>query len=87
MCNTFKQCNVVECLRYFDGIACSQSYVNSDETTSWHPWWKNKTPGNAISKTLNFKMSLDASVLMNLFLWYKFQSCLLFIISLLLKTC
>ena len=54
-------------------------------------WWNNmvstveNTPGNAISKTLNFKMSLDASVLNNLCLWYKFQSRLLFIISLLLK--
>ena len=44
-----------------------------------------KTTGNAISKTLNFKMSLDALVLKNLCLWCKFQSCLLFIISLLLK--
>ena len=44
-----------------------------------------KTPGNAISETLNFKMSLDASVLKNLYLWCKFQSHLLFIISLLLK--
>ena len=44
-----------------------------------------KTPGNAISKTLNFKMSLDASALKNLCLWWKFQSRLLFIISLILK--
>ena len=45
-----------------------------------------KTPGDAISETLNFKMSQDASALKNLCLWYKFQSRLLFIISLLLKT-
>ena len=43
------------------------------------------TPGNAISETLNFKMSIDASVLKNLCLWCEFQSRLLFIISLLLK--
>ena len=43
------------------------------------------TPGNAISETLNFRMSLDALVLKNLCLWCEFQSRLLFIISLLLK--
>ena len=86
MCNMFELYDVVKCLRYFDGIACSQSYMYSDETKSWRPWWKNKTPGIAISKTLNFKMPLDASVLKNLFLWYKFQSCPLFIICLLFET-
>ena len=45
-----------------------------------------KSPGNAISETLNFKMSLDASALKNLCLWCEFESHLLFIISLLLKT-
>ena len=44
-----------------------------------------KTPGNSISETLNFTMSLDASALKNLYLWCEFQSHLLFIISLLLK--
>ena len=44
-----------------------------------------KTPGNVISETLNFKMSLDASALRNLCLWCEFQSCLPFIISLLLE--
>ena len=44
-----------------------------------------KIPGNGISETLNFKMSLDASALRNLCLLCVFQSCLLFIISLLLK--
>ena len=43
------------------------------------------TPGDAISETLNFKMSLDASALKNVRLWCEFQSHLLFIISLLLK--
>ena len=44
-----------------------------------------KTPGNAISETINFKMSLDALALKNMYLWCKFQSHLVFIISLLLK--
>ena len=44
-----------------------------------------KTPGNAISETLYFKISLDASALKNLCLWCEFQSRLLFLISLLLK--
>ena len=44
-----------------------------------------KTSGNAISETLNCKMSLDALTVKNLCLWYEFQSCLPFIISLLLK--
>ena len=44
-----------------------------------------KTPGNGISETLNFKMSLDALTLKNLCLWCEFQSQLLFIVSLLLE--
>ena len=44
-----------------------------------------KTPGNGISETLNFKMSLVASALKNLCLWCELQSHLLFIISLPLK--
>jgi len=44
-----------------------------------------KTPENAISKTLNFKMSLDALALQNLCLWCEFWSRLVFITSLLLK--
>ena len=65
---------------------CSQSCMYSDET-AWRPCWKIslETPGNTISKTPNFKMSLDASTLKNLYLWCEFQSCLLFIISLLIK--
>ena len=39
-----------------------------------HPRWKIKTPGNAISETLNFKMSLDALAFKNLCLWREFQS-------------
>ena len=44
-----------------------------------------ETLGNAISETVNFKMSLDAAALKNLCLWCEFQSRLLFIISLLLE--
>ena len=44
-----------------------------------------KTPGNAISESINFRMALDTSALKNLCLWGEFQSCLLFIISLLPK--
>ena len=44
-----------------------------------------KTPGNGLSQTLTYRMSLDASALKNLCLWCEFQSRLLFIISLLLK--
>ena len=42
-------------------------------------------PGNTISETLIFKMSLDASALKSLCFWCEFQSRVLFIISLLLK--
>ena len=45
-----------------------------------------KTPGNGLSQTLTYRMSLNASALKNLCLWCEFQSRLLFIISLLLKT-
>ena len=45
-----------------------------------------KTPGNGLSQTLTYRMSQDASALKNLCLWCEFQSRLLFIISLLLKT-
>ena len=57
-----------------------------DETT-WLPWWKIplENPGNAISKTLNFKMPLAASPLKSLCLWCEFQTHLLLIVSLLLK--
>ena len=44
-----------------------------------------KIPGNVISETLNFNMSLDDSALRNLCLVCLLQSRLLFIISLLLK--
>ena len=65
---------------------CSQSYVYLTKQhgvpSGKHPL---RTPGNTIFKTLNFKMSLDASALRNLCLQGEFQSHLLLIISLLLK--
>ena len=53
----------------------------------WCPRWKIplENPWKRDFETLNFKMSLDASALRNLCLWCEFQSCLLFIISLLLE--
>ena len=44
-----------------------------------------KTTENAISETLNFKISLDVLALKNLCFWGEFQSHLLFITSLLPK--
>ena len=71
----------MECLGHFDSIVPSLACI----LTKQHGiWWKIPL-GNAISETLNFKISLDASALKNLCLWCKFQSRLLFIIGLLLK--
>ena len=82
-------CNVVKCLGHsmalFPVLCVFSMY--SDETI-WRPRliYILETPGNGISETLKtFKMSLDASALRNLCLWCEFQSCLLFIISLLLE--
>ena len=64
----------------------SQSCAYSDEKRGVHGGkYLLNTPENAISESLNFKMSLDASALKNLCLWCEFQSRLLFITSLLLK--
>ena len=81
----FAPSDVLERLGHFDDIVPSLAFV----LTKQHGvrGGKNllKTPRNAISETLNVKMSLDALALKNLCLWCKFQSRLLFIISLLLK--
>ena len=83
----FKPCDVLERLGHLDslvpstGLACILTKQHGIRGGKYHL----KTPENAISKTLIFKMSLDALALNNLCLWCKFQSCLLFIISLLLK--
>ena len=55
--------------------------------TVLHVFWRNnmESGGKYLLKTLNFKISLDASAFKNLCLWCKFQSRLLFIIDLLLK--
>ena len=62
--------------------SCRQSCMYADKT---HGIRSGKYLLRTISETLNFKMSLDASALKNLCLWCEFRSCLLFIISLLLK--
>ena len=81
----FTPSDVLERLGHFDGSVPSLAFV----LTKQHGirCGKNllKTPGNTISETLIFKMSLDASAPKNLCLWCEFQSRLLFIISLLLK--
>ena len=84
-CETFEPCDVVERLGHFDGIASSLACIPTKQHGVRGGKYLLNTPGDAISETLNFKMSLDASALKNLCLWCEFQSCLLFIISLLLK--
>ena len=81
----FEPCDVVERLGHFNGIIPSLACIVTKQHGVRGGKFLLKTPGNAISETLNFKMSLDASVLKNLCLWCEFQSHLLFIISLLLK--
>ena len=71
----FESSNLVERMGHFNSIVPSLA-MYSDETT-----W---SPGNGNFKTLNFKMSLDALAHKNLCLWCEFQSCILFVISLLL---
>ena len=67
----------MECLGNFDGIVLSLACILAKQLTVHGGKYFLKTPGNAISKTLNFKMSQDASALKNLCLWWKFQSHLL----------
>ena len=66
-------CDVVECLSHFNGIVLSLACI----LTKHGGKYLLKTPGNGISKTLNFKMSLVALALKNLCLWCEFQSRLL----------
>ena len=80
-----KPCDVVECLGHFDRIVPSLADSLACMLTKQHGIRSGKYLLKTISETLNFKMSQDASALKNLCLWCKFQSCLLFIISLLLK--
>ena len=83
----FKPCDVLECLWHLDSFVPSigRACILMKQHGIRGGKYLLKTPGDAISETLIFKMSLDASALKNLCLWCKFQSCLLFIISLLLK--
>ena len=80
-----KPCDVLEHLGNFDGIVPSLVCILMKQHGIHGGKCLLKTPGNAISVTQNFKMSLAASTLKNLCFWCEFQSCLLFIISLLLK--
>ena len=84
----FKLCDVVECLGHFDRIVRSLACIQTKQHGIGGGKYLLKTPGNAISDTLNFKMSLDVPLLKNLCLWCEFQNRLLqvFIINLLLKT-
>ena len=75
----------MECLQHFDGIVPSVASILTKQHSIRCGKYLLKTPGNAISETLNFKLSLDVSALKNLCLWCEFQSRLLFIISLLLE--
>ena len=84
-CEMFEPCNVVECLGHFEGIVPSLVCILTKQHGVHGGKYLLKTPGNTISETLNFKMSLDALALKNLYLWCEFQSRLIFIISLLLK--
>ena len=78
-------CDVVEHLGHFNGIRPSLACILTKQHGVRIGKYLFKPPGNDISETLNYKMSLDASALRNLFLFCEFQSHLLFIISLLLK--
>ena len=84
-CETFEPCDVVVRLGHFEGIVLSLACILTKQHDVRGEKYLLKTPANAISETLNLKLSLDVSALKNLCLWREFQSRLLFIISLLLK--
>ena len=86
ICEMFEPCDVLECLGHFNSIFPSLACILRRQHGIRGGKYFLKTPGNVIPKTLNFKMFLDASAFKNLCLWCEIQSCLLFIISLLLKT-
>ena len=81
----FEPCDVVERRRHSNGITPSLACILTKQHGVRGGKFLLKTPGNAISETLNLKMSLDALALKDLCLWCQFQSCLLFIVSLLPK--
>ena len=82
----FEPWDVLESLGPFDGIVPSLMCILTKQHGVRSGKYLLKNPGNAISETGIFKMFLASSALKNLCLWCKFQSRLLFIISLLLKT-
>ena len=84
----FELHDVVECLWRFDGIRFPVNIASIlREQHSIRSWkYLLKTPGNAISETLNFKMSLDALALKKLCFWFKFQSAYYSIWACYLKT-
>ena len=73
----FESCDIVECLGHFDGILSSLACILMKQHGICGGKCLLKTPGKTISETLNFKLSLDASALKNLYLSCKFQSHLL----------
>ena len=81
----FEPGDVVERPGHCDDIVPSLAFIVRKQHGVHGGKYLLKTPGNTISETLNFKISLDASALKNLCLWCKFQNCLLFINSLPLK--
>ena len=82
----FEPCDLVERVGHFNGIIPSLACILTKQHGIPVGKFLLKTPGNPISETPNFKMALDASALKNLCLWCEFQSHLLFIIRLLLKS-
>ena len=72
----------MERLGYFDSIVPSLVCILTKQHGVHGGKYLLNSPGNAISETLNFKISQDASALKNLCLWGEFH--LLFIMSLLL---
>ena len=72
----------MEHLGHFDSIVSSLVCILTKQHGICGEKFLLKTPGNAISVTLYFKISLDTLALKNVCLWCEFQSRLLFIISL-----
>ena len=68
----FEPCDVVECLGHFDSIVHSLVCIPTKQHGLGGGKYLLKTPGNTISETLNFKMSLDVPALKNLGLWWEF---------------
>ena len=71
----------MERVGYFDDIVPSLACILTKQQGVRGGKYLLKTPGNAISETPNFKMSLDPLALENLCLWCEFQSNLLFLIQ------